>query len=396
MAFSTQKEFFHVHFMNDINECPEKCLNLKTYPSTTNYRCWSGNEEKKSRFVADLVACNKLPNSDDKPITVEEECADIKRIMIQCHNSEMVKALKIRIKDLTISKHKQNEKNLNEIQKCIDDMVKAQEILEAENSYLKRIIEKQSVRGRLDNLQIDREKSTDIHYLQSKINDMNKEVSLLRQAEEMLIKKCVKMCRGEASASGDAGFFKNDFSFEQDILNAQRILTERDALRKKCQDLEVLGDKVYVLEQKANKAEQLSASLEDSINQQTQYINDMQQEMQYMQNYYENEVDKAKAVEEVLKMVKALKIRIKDLAISNHKQQNEKDLNEIQKCIDNMVKAQEILQAENSYLKRINGKQSIRGWLDSLQIDRENSTDIHYLQSKISDMNIEVSLLRQA
>ncbi|XP_070855035.1 uncharacterized protein [Drosophila suzukii] len=367
MAFSTQKEFFHIPFINGSYDldCRRVCVNLKTYPSTVDDRCWSANEEKKSRFVVDMVACNKshenksikserrneymefgslddygsdmilkdslinaaddtidllhdlmvrnhiiceqLPISGDKLVTSKEESAEIKRIMTERYNPEKAEALKMKVINLANANKigSQDLKEFNKIQKGIDDMNKAQEILQAENSYLKRIIEKQSIRCRLDNLQIDPELSTDVQYLQEKINDLVKEVSLLRQTEDMLIRKCAKMCRGECSQTprSHGDYRNNAFLLEQDISNIEIILQERNALRKKCKQLEALGDKVSALEIKANAAEHLTGDLEENLSQQNQYINDMQQEMQHMQSYYESKVNKAKGIEETLKIV---------------------------------------------------------------------------------------------
>ncbi|KQS79820.1 uncharacterized protein Dere_GG27224, partial [Drosophila erecta] len=156
-------------------------------------------------------------------------------------------------------------------------------------------------RCRFDSLEIDPELSTNIEYLQRKINEMGKELSLLRQTEDMLIRKCAKMCRSECSeAFSNEGVNINAFSLEHDISNIQKILEERDGLRKKCKNLETLGEKLNALEQKANEAENISGDLEDNLNQQNQYINDIQQEMEKMKNYYENEVDKAKGLEKLL------------------------------------------------------------------------------------------------
>nr|NP_001303589.1 Coiled-Coils Y [Drosophila melanogaster]ALI51689.1 Coiled-Coils Y [Drosophila melanogaster] len=356
MAFSTQKEFFHIPYINESYElnCTGVCVNLKTYPSSIDDRSWSENEEKKSRFVADLVACNnpifvkhgnenfknfidtygsnllledslinaaddaidwlqdlmkrnilnnQLPESDMKLLSIKMDNAEIKRIINQRYNRDNARTLQVKLNGWISSKNElHEEKELKEIIRTIDDMDKTQDLLEAENAYLKRIIEKQSIRCRLDSLEINPEQSTDVEYLQRKINEMAKELSLLRQTEDMLIRKCAQMCRSECNEAFkiEGVYMNNAFSLEQDILNIQRILQERDALRKKCKNLEALGEKLNALEQKANEAENISEDLEDNINQQNQYINDIQQEMDKMKNYYENEVDKAKGLEKLL------------------------------------------------------------------------------------------------
>ncbi|XP_033172773.1 golgin subfamily A member 5-like [Drosophila mauritiana] len=369
MAFSTQKEFFHIPYINENYElnCTGVCVNLKTYPSSIDDRSWSENEEKKSRFVSDLVACNnpnfvkhgnetetkniksesrgenfkilidpygsnllledslinaaddaidwlqdlmkrnilnnQLPESDMKLLPIRMDNAEIKRIMNQSYNRDNARILQAKLNDWINSKNElHEEKELKEIVRTIDDMDKAQDLLEAENAYLKRIIEKQSMRCRLDSLEINPEQSTDVKYLQTKINEMGKELSLLRQTEDMLIRKCAQMCRSECSEAFkiEGVYMNNAFSLEHDILNIQRILQERDGLRKKCKRLEALGEKLKALEKKANEAENISEDLEDNINQQNQYIDDIQTEMDKMKNYYDNEVDKAKGLEKLL------------------------------------------------------------------------------------------------
>ncbi|KAH8288517.1 hypothetical protein KR054_004380 [Drosophila jambulina] len=359
MAFSTQREFFHVPFKNETLEfeCVDACVKLKTYPSTVDDRSWSANDDRKSQFVADLVACNtvksasdggsgsgspgskgsqkargaqkgpedvygtnlvvgdslinaaddtigrlrdlmiknkmlkkELADSGDKLKTAKEESDDIKRIMDQRYDPQKSKDLKKKIKELADAGKitPQDEKELGDLQKAIDDMNKAHDILEAENGNLKRLIEKQSKRCRLDSVKVDPEKSNDIPYLQKKVDDLGKEVALLREAEDNNMKS--------GGASGRGGF-----SPEKDPNNIQKIVAERDALRKKCKQLAELSDKVNQLEQNASEAARHSGDLENNLDQQNQCMNDMQREMLDMQNYYENEVDKAKGNEEILK-----------------------------------------------------------------------------------------------
>ncbi|XP_068149417.1 LOW QUALITY PROTEIN: protein Hook homolog 3-like [Drosophila tropicalis] len=74
MAFSTQKEFFDVPFMNKSDDftCQEVCVKLKSYPSTIDDRSWAADIDKKSRFVADLVACN-IPIADRRGLSPGNE-----------------------------------------------------------------------------------------------------------------------------------------------------------------------------------------------------------------------------------------------------------------------------------------------------------------------------------
>ncbi|XP_041447530.1 coiled-coil domain-containing protein 6 [Drosophila obscura] len=358
MAFSTQKEFFHVPFKNETiasRDCPDACVKLKSYPSTIDDRSWSANEKQKSRFVAELVACTaaaggaggagrgadsagqgpsggrslaaddygsnlvvgdslinaaddtigrmqslmvknnilkeKLADSNDQLKTAQQESAEIKRIMAQRYDPDRSKALKKKVKELSDAKKidPKDEQELNELMRAIDDMNKAHDILEAENGTLKRLIEKQSKRSNLESIKIEPEKSSDIPYLQKKIESLGKELILLRQAED----ECMK-------AAGNQSGGKHAFSPEKDVGNIQKILAERDALRKKCKALTMLNEKVTKLKNQAETAEHVQGDLEDNLKHHDQYISDMQQEMEDMQNFYEGEVDKVKGNEELL------------------------------------------------------------------------------------------------
>lgn len=60
MAFSTQKDFFYVPFMNENVEnkgCKKACVKLKSYESTIDDRSWASDETKQSKFLSDLVTC---------------------------------------------------------------------------------------------------------------------------------------------------------------------------------------------------------------------------------------------------------------------------------------------------------------------------------------------------
>lgn len=383
MAYSTQKNFFHVPFGSDgvEFECIDACVKLKSYPSTIDDRSWAADEDVKSQFVADLVACSLIPKSktggqgqprsgdkgsgggsgrspsgspedeygsdlvvgdslinaaddtlgrmqslmiknnmlqkklDDsnaKLETANDEVDDIKRIMGQRYDPEKSKALKDKIKELADDGKitPKDEKELNDLQASIDDMNKAHDILAAENANLKRLIEKQSLRCKLEGVQVDPEKSSDVPYLQQKVDDLGKEVALLRKMEDDYLKKCATSCgRGGSPGSGGGGSggggggppSKGAFSPDKDAENIKKILAERDALRKKLKNLEDIGDKVSLLEEKACEAEQISGELENSLQEQNACMCSMQRDMQDMQSYYENEVEKAKGNEEILK-----------------------------------------------------------------------------------------------
>ncbi|KAH8276872.1 hypothetical protein KR026_002029 [Drosophila bipectinata] len=374
MAFSTQKNFFHVPFGNENVdfECIDACVKLKSYPSTIDDRSWAADDSAKSQFVAELVACSlipksktggrgdsgkggkdgggsagggagspedeygsdlvvgdslinaaddtlgrmqslmirnnmlqkKLDDSNDKLETANDEADEIKRIMEQRYDPQKSRALKDKIKDLADAGKisPKDEKDLNDLQASIDDMNKAHDILAAENANLKRLIEKQSLRCKLESTQVDPEKSSDVPYLRQKIDDLGKEVALLRKMEDDYLKKCATMCeRGGSQGGGGGARSKGAFSPDKDAENIKRILAERDALRRKVKSLEDIGDKVSQLEEKACEAEQISGDLQNSLQAQNECMCNMQRDMQDMQGYYESEVEKAKGNEEILK-----------------------------------------------------------------------------------------------
>ncbi|KAM7360835.1 uncharacterized protein ACRADG_008034 [Cochliomyia hominivorax] len=59
MAYSTQKDFFHVPFMNENVEltCPKACAKIKSYESTIDDRAWATDEAEQSKFLSDLATC---------------------------------------------------------------------------------------------------------------------------------------------------------------------------------------------------------------------------------------------------------------------------------------------------------------------------------------------------
>jgi len=59
MAFSTQKDFFNVPFLDETVEfeCVDHCLKIKTYGSTFDDRSWAAGDTQQSKFLYDLVNC---------------------------------------------------------------------------------------------------------------------------------------------------------------------------------------------------------------------------------------------------------------------------------------------------------------------------------------------------
>lgn len=58
MAFSTQKDYFYVPFMNEgVSEGSDGTkVKLKSYDSTTDERAWALDIQKQSNFLSDLVS----------------------------------------------------------------------------------------------------------------------------------------------------------------------------------------------------------------------------------------------------------------------------------------------------------------------------------------------------
>lgn len=243
----------------------------------------------KDLMVKNNLLKKQLADSKDRLCTATQENAEIKRIMNERYDPEKSKAFQNKIKQLTDAKKidKCDAKELCAIQKSIDDMNKAYEILEVENANLRRLIEKQSKRVTMEAIKVDPEKSSDVKYLQCKIDKLGRELALLRQTED------------ESMRSGE---LKGSYAPDMDADNIQKMLAERDALRRKMKGLNFLEDKVNKLQSKADQADHASCNMCKNLNAQNQYINEMESEIEEMQKYYENEVEQSKYNEEILKV----------------------------------------------------------------------------------------------
>lgn len=65
MAFSTQKDFFKINFLNAEPEEPLKKRSdaaIKNYESVTDARAWSSNQQDRSRFLVETVQRNSASN----------------------------------------------------------------------------------------------------------------------------------------------------------------------------------------------------------------------------------------------------------------------------------------------------------------------------------------------
>lgn len=59
MAYSTQKDFFHVPFMDEHVDfvCRPDCAKLKRYNSIIADSAWALDDKKQSKYLYDLVLC---------------------------------------------------------------------------------------------------------------------------------------------------------------------------------------------------------------------------------------------------------------------------------------------------------------------------------------------------
>ncbi|XP_050319559.1 uncharacterized protein LOC126752642 isoform X2 [Bactrocera neohumeralis] len=213
----------------------------------------------------------------------------IKAIMNNKFDSSHSKDFYNKIQKLTsggkISKGEENE--LLQIYNKFEDMSKAYEILQAENAYLKRLMEKLSLRASFEALKVEPEKSNDIAFLQNEVNKLRKELSILRKFEDDKLKGTMDSNRNKMS--------------DQDAETLKAIVKERNALREKCKTFKDLEAKVYELQKIAKEADKMSDSLSNDLDSQSKHINKMEQEMKQMQDYYEDQIAKHKFNEDILR-----------------------------------------------------------------------------------------------
>ncbi|XP_028894772.1 keratin, type I cytoskeletal 9 isoform X4 [Zeugodacus cucurbitae] len=212
----------------------------------------------------------------------------IKAIMNKKFDGNNSKDFYNKIQKLTssgkISKGEENE--LLQIYNKFEDMSKAYEILQAENAYLKRLMEKLSLRASFETLKVEPEKSADIGFLQNEVNKLRKEVSILRKFEDDKL-------RGTMDN-------RNKMS-DQDAETLKAIIKERNSLREKCKTFKDLEAKVYELQKIAKEADKMSDSLSSDLDSQSKHINKMEHEMKQMQDYYEDQIAKHKFNEDILR-----------------------------------------------------------------------------------------------
>ncbi|XP_067615119.1 uncharacterized protein [Eurosta solidaginis] len=231
----------------------------------------------------------KLEVSNERLKVVNMENDKIKAIMKEKFDSNHAKDFYNKIQKLTSSGkiNKGEENELLHIYNKFEDMNTAYEILQAENAYLKRLMEKLSLRASYEVIKKEPEKSTDISFLQKEVNKLRQEVSMLRKFEDEKLKASMDSNRNKMS--------------DQDADTLKAIIKERNALREKCKTFKELEGKVQQLQKIAKEADKMSDSLSNDLDNQSKHIVEMENEMREMQDYYENQISKMKFDEEMLK-----------------------------------------------------------------------------------------------
>lgn len=219
----------------------------------------------------------QLEISNERLETANEENKKIREILASKLDSNTAKDFFNKIQKLTaagkLGKNEENE--MLQIYQKMENMNKSFEILQGENNYLKRLIEKLYARSTLENIPTEPEKSNDVTYLQKEINNLRKECKMLRQMEDEY-HQLKQIVNKPASIS------------EQDAENIKAIIKERNSLREKCKSFEALKKQINSLEQTAHDATKEAVRLSSTLSNQSQYIDKMEGEMHSMQKYYED------------------------------------------------------------------------------------------------------------
>lgn len=234
----------------------------------------------------------QLEISNERLETANEENKKIREILASRLDSNTAKDFFNKIQKLTaagkLGKNEENE--MLQIYQKMENMNKSFEILQAENNYLKRLIEKLYARSTLETIPTEPEKSNDVTYLQTEVNKLRKECKMLRQMEDEY-HKLKQMTNKPASIS------------EQDAENIKAIIKERNSLREKCKTFDALKKQVQSLEKKAHDASKEAGRLSSTLSNQSQYIDKMEGEMQNMQKFYEDKCQNSSFNAECLRVI---------------------------------------------------------------------------------------------
>ncbi|XP_013116401.2 putative leucine-rich repeat-containing protein DDB_G0290503 [Stomoxys calcitrans] len=224
----------------------------------------------------------QLAISDERLKIADEENHNIKEMLTSKLDHNMSKDFFNKIQKLiTNGKLTKNEENeFLQICKKMENMQRTYDVVRAENNYVKRLVEKLSARVTMEQLQIDNETSTDVKYLQNKINTLRKECLMLRTIED----DYHKAKQANQTAGNPA---------EQDIENIKQIIKERNVLREKCNSLKNLEQTVATLKDKNKQLHSANSVLHNDLAQQYSCIRSKEWDMHNMQKDYEQKLEKA-------------------------------------------------------------------------------------------------------
>ncbi|XP_005178099.1 uncharacterized protein LOC101900072 [Musca domestica] len=232
----------------------------------------------------------QLHISNERLKTSNIENSKIKEILNSKLDSNAAKDFFNKIQQLTANgKLNKNEENeMLQIHQKMENLHKAHEIMQAENNYLRRLIEKLSLRATLQEISVDNETSDDIKYLHKEINSLRKECKLLRSIEDNYLRN--KMEKQKLSTISD-----------EDAKNIKIIIEERNALRNKCKALQGLERTVAELQNRTKEKEKTNNALHTNLEAQGSYIREMEGEMEKWHTYYKNELQQIGLREQCLK-----------------------------------------------------------------------------------------------
>ncbi|KAL9873084.1 uncharacterized protein ACN427_014059 isoform 2-T3 [Glossina fuscipes fuscipes] len=349
MAYSTQKDFFHVPFMDEHLEfaCRPDCVKLKRYNSIIADSAWALDDKKQSKYLYDLVLCetpgllktcskadmgmsrvasgagdeglltqlssisagdsllqcanthlaeyqkllnvktsleNELNVSNERLKSATQENKKIKEILTTKLDANTCKDFYNKVRELVSSgKLNKNEENeMLQIHKKIENMLKAYEILRAENNYIKRLVEKLANRCSLEKIKTEPEQSKDVDYLQKEVDKLRKECIMLRDMEDgyQKIKQEMqdKYCSQKRLSDRDAE-------------NIKAIISDRNNLRDKCKSFN----------QRVGDMQKKERNLNKDLENKAKSCANLEAEMQKMRKYYEDQMQQACFREECLK-----------------------------------------------------------------------------------------------
>ncbi|XP_073840944.1 uncharacterized protein [Musca autumnalis] len=232
----------------------------------------------------------QLMVSQERLETTTHENFKIKEILASKLDSNISNDFNQKIQKLIASgKLNKNEENeMLQIHQKMENILKVYEIRQAENNYLRRLIEKLTLRATIEDIAVDNETSSDLNYLHKEINALRRECKLLRSMEDEYLRN--KMEKPQTTSLSD-----------EDAKNIKKIIEERNALRNKCKSLQALEHTVAELQHKTHEKEKTNNALHNNLQAQGSYIQGMESEMEKLHTYYRNELQQVEVRERCLK-----------------------------------------------------------------------------------------------